>query len=227
MRKRVNELLTQVARKIPKPVLYIFLSVMMVYFLFWSFMFFSYNDWGKSGSLGDSFGILNALLSSIGTAGIIYTIYIQIDTIKSQDTLLELQTKTMETSIKPLLDIDPKGEEKGAFKITIVNVGNGSAINIKIISTKIPIVNENKYLRFEATNDGVFSLRKDASRDIFIKPYADDGREYEDLFIALLEKKYSNMVVEFIVHYQDVNFKFYKQVIKLGLSDGSIEMAEH
>lgn len=215
-----------VIKSIPTPVKYIFLAVMVIYFSFGTFMLFRYDDWGKSGTLGDTFGILNALFSSIGTAGIIYTIYIQNDTIKSQDTVLELQAKTIETSIKPLLDVDPKGEEDGAFKLTVVNVGNGSAINIKMVSTRIPIVDGEKYLHFKPTSDGVFSLRKDASHDIFIKPFADDGLEYEDIFIALLEKKYSNMIVEFIVHYQDVNFTVYKQRIKLGLSDGTIEMAE-
>jgi len=189
-------------------------------------MLFNYDDWGKSGTLGDTFGILNALFSSIGTAGIIYTIYIQNDTIKSQDRILELQAKTFEISIKPLMELVPQGEDNDDFKVIVSNIGNGTAINIEVVPTRMTLVEGQKYFYFKSTEKKKFTLRTNESKLISIRSYDENNDEYLPIFNAVLEEEHTNTTVEFTIQYQDVNFTKWKQKFRLGIDDRTIEMAE-
>ncbi|MNW32459.1 hypothetical protein D3C74_94020 [compost metagenome] len=203
-------------KRIPKPILYIFLGAFSVYIIFTSFLLFFYNDWGRSGTLGDTFGILNALFSSAGTAGVIYTLY--------------LQNKTFEVSIKPLLELVSQGEDNDedndSFKVAVTNIGNGTAINIEVEPAKIEF-SRNKHVIFKVVPKDIFNLRSGNSHTIYIKPFNDFGKEHQSIFLALLDDRYSNMVIKFSVKYQDVDFKEFKQTFELGLGDGRIRMSLH
>ncbi|OAZ43351.1 hypothetical protein [Paenibacillus polymyxa] len=197
---------------IPKPILYIFLTAFSVYIIFTSFLLFFYNDWGRSGTLGDTFGILNALFSSAGTAGVIYTLY--------------LQNKTFEVSIKPLLELVPQGEENDSFKVAVTNIGNGTAINIEVEPARIQF-SRNKHVIFKEVKKDIFNLRSGSSHTIYIKPFNDLEKETPSILLKLLDDRYSNMVIKFSVKYQDVDFKEFKQTFELGLSDRRIRMTLH
>lgn len=209
--------MTKVFKNIPKPVLFICSLVLLLYLSFWLFMFLIYDDWTKSGSLGDTFGILNALLSSIGTIGIIYTLYIQNKTIKSQDQILELQAQTLELSIKPLLEIKSKRVESN-FILVVRNIGNGTAINIEFP----PAISS--FTSYRTLTDYTFNLIRDAEVEVEIGVFDVNGKIFTPIFDVVSES-FPNPTIDLIVEYQDVNFKKWKQKFKFG-QDGNIIMAK-
>lgn len=210
--------MTKVYKYIPKPVFLICSFVLLLYLSFWLFMFLSYDDWTKSGSLGDTFGILNALLSSIGTIGIIYTLYIQNQTIKSQDRTLELQAKTLELSIKPLLEIKFEKREENIFTILVRNIGNGTAINIQFP----PAISS--FTSYRTLNCHTFNLIRDAEGKVEIGVFDVSGKNFIPIYDVVAES-FPNPTIDLIIEYQDVNFNELKQKFQIG-QDGTIKMAE-
>lgn len=203
-------------RKKYSPLLYILSTVLIIYFSFYFFMITTYDEWGKSGSLGDTFGILNALFTSIGTAGIVYTLY--------------LQNKTFEVGIRPLLSFEPKGEEDEVYKIIVTNLGNGTAINIEVFPTEVEVEERDdihmRPFQFKLVKDVKFNLRAGDSIDIDMGVYDRNNEEIDPIFLALLEQNYSDITVQFKVRYQDVDFKEFYQIFELGFSDRKITMTD-
>ncbi|MCF7753351.1 hypothetical protein KQ941_02765 [Paenibacillus xylanexedens] len=213
MKARIKRIL----KRTPRPLIYILGLVLLVYGLFASVMIFSYNDWGKSGSLGDTFGILNAFFTCIGTAGIIYTLF--------------LQNKTFETSIKPLLEIISKGEEDGYFKLLVKNIGNGTAMNIEILPLKITTADDSpfkfKEINFQQSTNKTLNLQASAEDFVMIGAYDEKNKLLDKIFLSLIDEKVSDFTFEFEVIYIDVSNRGLKQTFKLGLNDGRITMIDY
>ena len=193
---------------------YILFVVLIIYFSFFSFMYFNYNDWGKSGTLGDTFGILNALFSSIGTAGIIYTLY--------------LQNKTFEVGIRPLLAIQGRVTKNNTYlELKVKNIGNGTAINIDIVPSILDIdisLFNYKQIHFRKIDNKKFYLQADIEETVYMNAYNENNELVNPMFLSILDERYSNFTIDFKVTYQDVSSKHITQNFSLGINDGSIKI---
>lgn len=72
--------------------------LLLICFIYPIFIFYFFNDWGKAGQFGDTFGTLNAVFSALAFAGIIITIIIQKQELKNQFEELKLQREEMKNT---------------------------------------------------------------------------------------------------------------------------------
>ncbi|WP_145323060.1 hypothetical protein [Paenibacillus xylanexedens] len=190
-------------------------TVLLVYLSFLVFILLFVDDWNTSGTLGDTFGILNTLFSGIALAGVIYTLNLQAQT-------TELQRKDFARSIQPMLSVEQSNEEKYKyFILKVTNIGNGSALNIEF---NFGGLNPDVGLEFKA-ND-IICLMPNQSIEIKVKPIYLD-QEMQPEWTSHLDKKYANSVITLETTYYDIEFNNLKQDFDLGLGETKISKVQH
>ncbi|WP_103110962.1 hypothetical protein [Brevibacillus reuszeri] len=192
-------------KRIKKLELTILLLIIVIYIMFFVFLYLRVDDWSVSGSLGDSFGILNTLFSGIALAGVIYT--------------LNLQRKDSLLKIKPLLAIELI-ETKGVYKVVVTNIGYGTALNIDFSST-----NDGEY-SIDFIGKRIMSIKPAETKDLDIVPYFGETVMSEE-WKAHLYPEYANDIIKVTILYNDIEFNVLKQSFDLGLGDLKVTMTEY
>lgn len=189
--------------------------VVIIYFGFLMAVLFFVPDWGTSGTLGDTFGILNTLFSGAALVGVSYTLYLQAQT-------NELQRKDYARNIQPLLTLEPKKENRGStFMLNVTNIGNGTALNIDFLPAKL-----SPELSLEYKLEGIISLTPGQTKEIEVKAY-DQNEEADSIWIAHLNPRYANRTVNLEVSYYDIEFNKMKQEFDLGLGETKVAQVQH
>lgn len=189
------------------------LAVVAIYILFTLILCLFVKDWGKSGTFGDSFGVLNALFSGLALAGVIYTLNLQIRT-------FELQRKDSAFNIMPLLVVEPKSGVRRGYQLIVSNIGNGTALNIDLkpfpLTHDFPLV-------FKA--ERIMSLKAGEIRELEILPYV--GEELaEDSWTAHLKHDYANRELRVSIIYENIEFSKMQQDFSLGLGELKVTMVK-
>ncbi|MDN4067557.1 hypothetical protein QYF50_06580 [Paenibacillus vini] len=188
--------------------------IIIIYLLFSSLMLIFVKDWPLSASIGDSFGIVNALFSGIALVGVIYTLFLQRET-------LELQREDFALSIKPLLAIELKGTMT-EYSIIVTNIGNGTALNIDLIPTEI-----SPGLALLVNAPRIISLKPGETKEVQLTFNDESGAEFDSNWGANLDRRYSNSPVLVAIKYNDIKFNGLKQRFELGLGDLRVTMTEY
>jgi hypothetical protein len=189
--------------------------VVVIYFGFLMTVLFFVPDWGTSGTLGDTFGILNTLFSGAALVGVSYTLYLQAQT-------NELQRKDYARNIQPLLTIEPKKEKRGStFILIVTNIGNGTALNINFPPAKL-----SPELSLEYKLEEIISLTPGQNKDIEVKAF-DQNEEADSIWTAHLNPKYANRTIKLEVTYCDIEFNRMKQEFNLGLGEKKVAQVQH
>jgi hypothetical protein len=192
------------------------LMVISVYLLFAILMLIFVKDWGVSSSIGDSFGIINALFSGVALVGVIYTLFLQRQT-------LELQREDFSLSIKPLLAVEPTERSRSSYTLKVTNIGNGTALNIDLLPAQL----EDNLPVFYRAENMIISLTPGEEKTIEIKAYeTENGGELDSSWTAHLHPRYANRVVKVTISYSDIKFNELRQSFELGLGDLRVTMTE-
>ena len=77
-------------------IIIIFLILTLIFFLYPIVLAYQFEKLSDRGTFGDSFGALNAIISGLAFAGIIFTIFLQQNQLKMQREELALQRKELE-----------------------------------------------------------------------------------------------------------------------------------
>lgn len=190
------------------------LTVVIIYFIFTLYLYLFVEDWGVSGTFGDSFGVLNALFSGLALAGVIYTLNLQVRT-------FELQRKDSAFSIMPLLVVEPANKQRHGYKLIVTNIGNGTAMNVDL--SPFPLTNELPIV-FKADRR-IMSLKAGESKELEILPYHDEEL-MDKSFTAHLHKDYANRELKVSIVYEDIEFNRLQQDFSLGLGDLKVTMVK-
>lgn len=216
--------------------------------------------WAHRGVVGDSFGAINALFSGLALAGVLFTIFLQRAESKAQaedfnKQLASIQKQT-ETLAGQLKESEKQTQElKRQIKLSIMpafiaeiklnpkefvllNVGNGTALNIQIQRVDIPIKplseesikkaggKENaekiqqelrKYITFEI----VRLLKMDTSIVVNHQNYSINGKKIENADMSevlshLTDKRSQGLIVNVEIHFQDIEANLYSQTLQMG-----------
>lgn len=95
--------------------IYAGILILVIFVIYGFVIWWSFEDGGDRGTFGDMFGAVNALFSGLAFAGVLYTI--------------NLQRRDSSLNIMPLLSVDTVREGRD-LRLEVVNIGNGTAINI-------------------------------------------------------------------------------------------------
>ncbi|WP_263560119.1 hypothetical protein [Paenibacillus polymyxa] len=188
----------------------IIMAVIALYSIFF-ILLLNVDDWGKSGTLGDSFGILNTLFSGIALAGVVYTLNLQ-----AQAT--ELQRKDYARSIQPLLAIESIQKNEDQFKLCIINIGNGTALNIDFLPS---VISSDRGIEFRANR--IISLTSGEKKEFEVKTYQ-GNMLLDNSWTAHLDPNYANRAIRVILKFNDIEFNEMKQAFELGLGDNKVTM---
>ena len=112
-------------------------------------------------------------------------------------------------SIMPALVARVNGS---SFEIT--NIGNGTAINIKIGRVELPMPTlKNSYIAFYET----FLLHQGETCTVPYEEYF-EGAKFDNKFggLAHIHEKYAHGIVPIPIEFQDIEGNLYKQIVQMG-----------
>lgn len=190
-----------------KKIVVVMISILAITSIYFIMVNFFIEGWTERGQFGDMFGALNAVFSGFALVGVIYTVY--------------LQLKSSEIAIKPHLAFELIDEFSPHYKLKVINIGNGAALNIDFEPLAL-----NEYNTVVFTLNRIISLRPGDSKEVDIAAHGPSGSN-DFPWGAHLNPKYANRVMKFNVSYCDIDFRQMNQSFELGLGDPKVTMTKY
>lgn len=194
-----------------------FLAITLIFGSFTVYIFVFEKNITAAAQRGDSFGVLNSFFSAFTFVILVYTLYLQSQT-------LQKQREDSALSIKPLLSIKVIPDTNlQTYYLDVSNIGNGAAINVRVSPIQL-------------NGPKPFNVKLSFGQPITALPVS--GTERVEIETTLPESLKESMVhsgkhidpqkakesYELTVKYQDLNSNNFTQKFRVG--EGGIVLTE-
>lgn len=133
-----------------------------------------------------------------------------------------LETYLMQMAIKEQIDISVMPSlalsKNGIDKFELINIGNGTACNIKfdeVSISKVTINDIKGFFEAKLTIGGALCLTKNEKTEVKVESFI-NGKPTEINFSAHLDEKYANKQFSLYVYFEDILHRKYRQELSLG-----------